>query len=110
MESGDQPGGASRSFRAKLSGGAGGGLPDDLEERLRAMIELGRAAWPALRLDPEVFAGYVGEHIPREPDVDVAGVLREIRAADLYLACACAHCVPGAVRAADEAYLSSLSG
>jgi RNA polymerase sigma-70 factor (ECF subfamily) len=79
----------------------------ELDARLLVMFAQGRAAWPRLRLDPEVFASYVGEHICSD-DTDVDAVLREIRAADLYLACACAHGVPGAVSAADEAYLSSL--
>jgi RNA polymerase sigma-70 factor, ECF subfamily len=73
------------------------------------MFERGRAAWADLAVDPELFAGYLGERMPPEEDADVGGVLRELHAADLYLACACANEVPGAVRAADEAYLSSTS-
>jgi RNA polymerase sigma-70 factor (ECF subfamily) len=112
MQTCDLPGVLSSAFLSKLRGGAEGEgrrLPGDLGARLLAMLEQGRAAWAGLRLDPEVFAAYVGEHVPPEADTDVDAVLCEIQAADLYLACACAHGVPGAARAADEAYLSSLS-
>lgn len=112
MQTGDRSGGLSSAFLATLRGGAEGGgrrLPGDLEARLLAMVEQGRAAWAGLRLDPEVFATYVGEHMPPEADTDVDAVLREIHAADLYLACACAHGVAGAARAADDAYLSTLA-
>jgi RNA polymerase sigma-70 factor, ECF subfamily len=113
MQPGDRSTGLCLAFLSRLSGGAAGDgrrIPGDLEARLLAMIEQGRAAWAGLSVDPVVFATYLGEHMPPEDEGDVDGVLREIHAADLYLACACAHEVPGAVEAADEAYLSSVSG
>ena len=42
--------------------------------------QLGRAAWPTVELAPEAFAAYLAE---REPT--------PARAADLYIACACAR-------------------
>jgi RNA polymerase sigma-70 factor, ECF subfamily len=104
--------GLASAFLSKLRGSAEGDRrrrPGDLEARLLAMFEQGRAAWTGVHLDPEIFAAYVGERMPPEADSDVDTVLREIHAADLYLACACAHGLPGAARAADDAYLSSLT-
>src|SRR5262245_8643083 len=101
-------GAARRAFLSKRRVGAGDESwpSDDLEACLRAMTEQGRSAWHSLGVPPELFAAYVAERLPPGQDTDVAGALRALHAADLYLACACAHGLPGAVKAADTAYLT----
>lgn len=83
---------------------------DELEAHLDSLIERGRTAWPALRMNPEVFAVYLRERLAAGEAGDRSGMPPEMHAGDLYLACACVHGVPGALEAADEAYLSDISG
>ena len=54
----------------------------------RSVFEAARAAWPTLALEEEVFAGWLRVHVRAGDGVR--------HAADLYLACACVHGVPGA--------------
>jgi RNA polymerase sigma-70 factor (ECF subfamily) len=82
----------------------------DLEARLPAMVAQGRAAWPALRMDPQLFTDYLRERETVGGNGGAAGALPEIHAGDLYLACACVHRVPGAMEAADKAYLTDIAG
>jgi RNA polymerase sigma-70 factor (ECF subfamily) len=75
-------------------------LDEETRSRLgpRAATELervwaeARAAWPAVPLDAERFCGFLA---PRVAGAD----LSSLRAADLYLACACAADVPEAMQA-----------
>jgi RNA polymerase sigma-70 factor (ECF subfamily) len=60
---------------------------------LQRLFDEGRAAWPALELEPEAFARLVAAE----------GVSH---GADLFLACACAQGDPRALAAFDERYLS----
>jgi RNA polymerase sigma-70 factor (ECF subfamily) len=54
-----------------------------------ALYEAGRAAWPEVVLEPDLFGRHVAALADREPvPADHAG--------DLFLACACANDVPGA--------------
>lgn len=74
-----------------------GGLAPALRERmsslshlegvLRDILESARAAWPEIELDPEDFLPYLAERLPADSEAERA--LLEIRAGDLYLACAC---------------------
>jgi RNA polymerase sigma-70 factor (ECF subfamily) len=73
---------------------------------LRAMDELvarlaaeGRAAWPDVPLDADVFARLVAPHT-REGG--------SLHAGDLWLACACAEGVPQAIAAFERAFLSQV--
>lgn len=68
---------------------------------VRAHVEAGRRAWPELALDAEVAARHVAE---RADD----GPLPIEHAPDLYLACACAHGVGGAVEAFERTFASDL--
>jgi RNA polymerase sigma-70 factor (ECF subfamily) len=74
----------------------------DLDRRLWAIVAEGRAAWPELAVD----ASSVVEFIARQATRDLAEVaLDGLRPADLYLACACARHLPGAVAAFDRDYM-----
>ena len=74
----------------------------DLDRRLWAIVAEGRAAWPELAVD----ASAVVEFIARQATRDLAEVaLDGLRPADLYLACACARQLPGAIAAFDRDYL-----
>jgi RNA polymerase sigma-70 factor (ECF subfamily) len=53
-------------------------------------FETGRARWPGLELDESAFAAFVAERDLDEADIDGD------RAADLFLACACAAAIDGA--------------
>lgn len=60
---------------------------ENLEEILREHYAAGQAAWPAVPLTPEGFMRHLARHLP-EGSLDL---LRQLRGADLYLACACAE-------------------
>jgi RNA polymerase sigma-70 factor (ECF subfamily) len=74
----------------------------DLDRRLWAIVAEGRAAWPQLALD----ARAVVEFIARQVTPDLAeAALDGLRPADLYLACACAWQLPGAIATFDRDYM-----
>ena len=74
----------------------------DLDRRLWAIVAEGRAAWPAFAVD----ARDVVEFIARQATAELAdAALDGLRPADLYLACACARQVPGAIAAFDRDYM-----
>jgi len=73
----------------------------DLEAALRALLEAGREAWPAIELRPEPFVRCLADRAGAAP-------LAEVHAADLYLACACAERGPGASEAFDRAHLAQV--
>lgn len=75
------------------------GLADALAEACAA----GRAAWPDTRVADAEFATWIGQRVPADATDPVAAI-RGVRAADLYLACACARGAPGAIAALDAAY------
>src|SRR5215831_251262 len=87
------------------------GTRDDPEARraiaaaVSELYETGRGGWQDLPvLSPEDFASQVAVTVP--PDVEPVTYLRGLVAADLYLACACARGLPGAVEAFDAGWLS----
>jgi len=82
-------------FEAYAPGGAA--ARGDLEARLEGLVAAGRAAWPSVPLDPAVFVRHLAERLPAAEDP--APVLTPERAADLYLACACAQGTPAALDA-----------
>lgn len=77
--------------------------PAPLLEWVRAHVEAGRQAWPDLALDVALATRHVEERGQNEP-------LPIDHAADLYLACACAHGVAGAVDAFERRFASDLDG
>jgi RNA polymerase sigma-70 factor (ECF subfamily) len=74
----------------------------DLDRRLWAIVAEGRAAWPELAVDAKA----VVEFIARQATAELAeAALDGLRPADLYLACACAKLLPGALAAFDRDYM-----
>ena len=74
----------------------------ELDRRLWALVAEGRAAWPALAMDARI----VVEFIARQATAELADAeLDGLRPADLYLACACARQMPGAIAAFDRDYM-----
>jgi RNA polymerase sigma-70 factor (ECF subfamily) len=74
----------------------------DLDRRLWAIVAEGRAAWPELAIEAREVVAFIG----RQATVELAdAALDGLRPADLYLACACARQVPGAVAAFDRDYM-----
>jgi len=66
-------------------------------------VTRGRSAWPAIAITRVRFVAYV---LARAGDD--ADALRRLHAADLYLACGCAHGDPAAVAAFDRDYIGAL--
>ena len=74
----------------------------DLDRRLWAIVAEGRAAWPELAVDAKQVVAFIARQATSEL-ADAA--LDGLRPADLYLACACARQVPGAIAAFDRDYM-----
>lgn len=66
-----------------------------LERALRGLLEQARATHPRVALDDESFARHLGARVGDE--LPVLDALPKIRAADLFLACACAAGHPSAI-------------
>jgi len=78
--------------------------PSALEPELRRCFDEGRRAWPDLPLSPEAFASHLAARASSgEP-------LQGEHAADLYLACACAARVRGAVDAFERVHMGRVGG
>lgn len=74
----------------------------DLDRRLWAIVAEGRAAWPGLAVDARIVVAFIARQATAElADAELDG----LRPADLYLACACAHQLPGAIAAFDRDYM-----
>ncbi len=81
--------------------GALGAVPD-LDRRLWTIVAEGRAAWPALAVEPVDVVAFLGRQMTSEL---AEAALDGLRPADLYLATACAKSLPGAVAAFDRDYM-----
>jgi len=74
----------------------------DLDRKLWAIVAEGRAAWPELAVDAKAVVAFVA----RQATAELAeAALDGLRPADLYLACACAQQLPGAIAAFDRDYI-----
>jgi RNA polymerase sigma-70 factor, ECF subfamily len=90
------------AFRARARASQAAELTDlELETRLTALVERGRARWPQLPLDPETFAGEIAARTPSED------ALAKLYVEDLHLAVACAQQVPGALDAFEASCLGA---
>jgi RNA polymerase sigma-70 factor (ECF subfamily) len=78
------------------------GAVADLDRRLWTIVAEGRAAWPALAVEPVDVVAFLGRQVT--PELAEAA-LDGLRPADLYLATACAKSLPGAVAAFDRDYM-----
>jgi RNA polymerase sigma-70 factor (ECF subfamily) len=77
--------------------------PDDLEGRLEGLFRTARAAWPGVALEGGLFVAYLGARWPERASLDAW--LADAHASDLYLTCACARGIAGAIEAFDRAHL-----
>jgi len=86
--------------------------PEDrsgLERLLERVFERARAPWPDLPLEPGPFMRHVAERLPAAGQArSLEQAIESMRLSDLYLACACASGVPGAVNALERTYLVKL--
>ncbi len=80
-------------------------LPD-LARRLWNLVAEGRAAWPDLALEPRALVTFVASRL--EADGDPTEALDGLRAADLYLACACAAGMRDAIETFDRHYMKEV--
>ncbi len=78
----------------------------DLETRLAALLTEGRSQWPDLVLDPAVFVAFVAARLPEDRPAGEA--LGAIRAADLYLTCACTGGSAAALSAFDSRFMNEV--
>jgi RNA polymerase sigma-70 factor (ECF subfamily) len=73
-----------------------------------AHLAAGRAAWPAIVVSEADFRAHLARHAPEAPaDAEAA---RELNAADLYLACACAAGDRAAIAAFEQRYFGEIVG
>lgn len=68
---------------------------DELAQILASQMEEARGAWTDVVIAPEELAAYLAERLP--PIEDPVQALGNLHVKDLYLACACARCVPRAI-------------
>jgi RNA polymerase sigma-70 factor, ECF subfamily len=80
------------------------GIPD-LDRRLWTLVAEGRAAWPDLAVDAKFLVEFVARQLTSEL---AEAALDGLRPADLYLACACARGMPGAIGAFDRDYMKEV--
>ena len=104
---GNRPATLASSFYGAYRGVEAARVTDEaLEAALLDCSREGRAAWPDVALEPSALASYLGERAPA--DVDPVAWLGDVRAADLFLACACVKGVPQAYRAFHTAFLDPI--
>jgi RNA polymerase sigma-70 factor (ECF subfamily) len=84
-----------------------GSAADSLAAMLDEIVAAGRAAWPALELSSETFVRHVARKVGDSDDVAVA--LGEVRAPELFLACACAGGDAAAIRAFEQRYFGDIA-
>ncbi|MCS6914241.1 MAG: sigma-70 family RNA polymerase sigma factor [Myxococcales bacterium] len=83
--------------------------PDEaagLEAQLGAVLERCEQAWPDLAVPRERFLRHLAERLPEE--VPLGAALAAVHAEDLYLACACALGLPGALSAFERQHLAAV--
>ena len=95
-----------RQLAARLVARAGATAVDDatLGPELARALDEARRAWPAVELSDEEFVDHLAPRV--RPDDDLRAVLRQLKLADLYLACAAALGRPGAEHAFERSLLS----
>ena len=76
---------------------------ESLEQALTWVVQIGRDAWPEIRIPAESFVGYLADRL--DTGADVLESLRGLRVRDLYIACACSAGDAKAVSAFERAYL-----
>jgi RNA polymerase sigma-70 factor (ECF subfamily) len=80
--------------------------PEDLESSLDAIVRAARAAWPTVHLDGALLIAYLAQRWPDNASLDEWLSAAHIN--DLYLTCACAHAIDGAIETFDRAHLGAV--
>lgn len=80
---------------------------DGIEERLQALCQAGRAAWPGADIPAEDFVRYLAERLPAAGGI--AGALDVMHATDLYLTCGCTLGNAAAIAAFDRHFIAQVS-
>ena len=75
----------------------------DLARRVWALVAEGRQAWPEVAIEPARAVAFAAARL--EPAAEADDALAALRAADLYLACACADGDRAALAAFDRHYM-----
>ena len=75
----------------------------DLARRVWALVAEGRQAWPEVAIEPARAVAFAAARL--EPSAEADDALAALRAADLYLACACADGDRAALAAFDRHYM-----
>lgn len=90
---------------ARLVSRAGKERGDDtlLPLELQRTLDEARRAWPTVELSDEEFVDHLAARV--RPDDELLALLRQLKIADLYLACAAARGRPGAESAFEKALL-----
>src|SRR5258708_2105594 len=78
----------------------------EVERALAELVRAGASAWPSVPLPEDVFVSRVANHFSN--DATLIDWLRTVRAADLFLATACAERVPNAVNTFDREFLGAV--
>jgi RNA polymerase sigma-70 factor (ECF subfamily) len=78
----------------------------DLDAALTRAYDTARAVFPSLSVSPEEYAGFLAGRITA--DADPIAAIGEVRAADLYLACACAAGDAAALKEFDDNFLAPI--
>lgn len=87
------------------------GADDTLERYLAGVFETARAPWPDVLLPAEQFVRHLAERLPASCEGrPVEQALESLHLSDLYLACACADGLPGAIQALERDPLAKLPG
>jgi RNA polymerase sigma-70 factor (ECF subfamily) len=98
------------TFLAHARGGFA--LPADvalLDRQLARAWEAARTQWPTVAVPAELFVRHVAERLPEaSPGSPVGPLIEQLSLAELYLACACMHGLPGAIAAFERHYLVKL--
>jgi RNA polymerase sigma-70 factor, ECF subfamily len=95
-----------RQLAARLVSRASAPAVDDaaLAPELSRALDDAHRAWPSVELSDEDFVDHVAARV--RPDDDLLAVMRQLKVADLFLACAAAHGRPGAEVAFERSLLS----
>lgn len=78
---------------------------DDDGDAMESLFQAACATWPEIDLPCEVFASYLRPRLPAGPREAALG---QLRASDLYLACACSRGDPRALLILERQYIATL--
>ena len=97
------------SFLERIGAVADAKLAARIDQALQAQHAVGAAAWPAVNVTQEDWATVFANRL-RGVATDVEAAILALPAANLYIACACAHADPDALRQFEHRYFANLRG